>query len=349
VRTEDTIARLGGDEFMVIMENLQNSEAISVVANKIVSIVKEPIVLGEQTLNLGTSIGISVYPQNGETPEILIKNADIAMYKAKDEGRDNYQFYTPEMKELALKRLEDESDLRNAIDNEELTLYYLPQYDLRRDEISGYVADVKWQHPQKGLIDFSDFKQLAVEMGALIKIEEWLVKAAVHEAGDWKERRVTTKRIILNLSMKTVMRKEFATELKEMLYRNGCRPEEFEIGVREIELVNDQERFIEVLRTFTDMGFKMTINDFGVTDTSLIYLSRLPVHNIKIARTLIANVSENSAVIKAIGALAESMGLNLIAEGVETSAEKEFLQEHGYDLMQGELFGRAVLAADIDG
>ncbi len=348
VRTEDTIARLGGDEFMVIMENLQNSEAISVVANKIVSIVKEPIVLGEQTLNLGTSIGISVYPQNGETSEVLIKNADIAMYKAKDEGRDNYQFYTPEMKELALKRMEDETDLRNAIDNEELTLYYLPQFDLRRDELSGYVADIKWQHPQKGLIDFSDFKQLAVEMGALIKIEEWLVKAAVHEAGDWKERRVTTKRIILNLSMKTVMKKEFATELKEMLYRNGCRPEEFEIGVRESELVNGQERSIEVLRTFTDMGFKMTINDFGVTDTSLIYLSRLPVHNIKIARTLIANVSENSAVIKAIGALAESMGLNLIAEGVETSAEKEFLQEHGYDLMQGELFGRAVLAADMD-
>ncbi|MEN8146804.1 MAG: diguanylate cyclase [Campylobacterota bacterium] len=347
VRTEDTIARLGGDEFMVIMENLQNPEAISVVANKIVSIVKEPIVLSEQTLNLGTSIGISVYPQNGETPEVLIKNADIAMYKAKDEGRDNYQFYTPEMKQLALKRMEDETNLRNAIENEELILYYLPQFDLNRDEISGFEVDIKWQHPQNGLIDFSDFKQLAVEMGAFMKIEEWLVKAAVEEAGEWKERRVSMKRIILNLSMKMVMKKEFATQLKDMLYRNGCRPQEFEIGVRESELINDQERTIEVLQTLMDMGFKITINDFGITDTSLVYLSRLPVHNIKIARTLITDVSQNSVVVKAIGALAESMGLNLIAEGVKTSAEKEFLQDHGYALMQGELFGRAVLAAEM--
>ncbi|MEE8588508.1 MAG: diguanylate cyclase, partial [Sulfurimonadaceae bacterium] len=143
VRTEDTIARIGGDEFMVIMENLQTPEAISVVANKIVSIVKEPIILGEQTLNLGTSIGISVYPQNGETSEVLLKNADTAMYKAKDEGRDNYQFYTPEMKQLALKRMENEADLRSAIENEELTLYYQPQFDVRRDEVTGYEADVK--------------------------------------------------------------------------------------------------------------------------------------------------------------------------------------------------------------
>ena len=346
VRTEDTIARIGGDEFMVIMESLQTPEAISVVANKIVSIVKEPIVLGEQTLNLGTSIGISVYPQNGETSEVLLKNADTAMYKAKDEGRDNYQFYTPQMKQLALKRKEDETDLRSAIEKEELTLYYQPRVDVHRDEVTGYEVHVKWQHPQKGLIDFSDFKQLAVEMGAFIKIEQWLVKAAIYEAGRWREKGVT-KRIILNLSMKIITEKDFAAELKEMLDINGCRAEEIEIGVRESELLNDQERSIEALQKLADMGIKLTINDFGVTDTSLTYLSRLPIHNLKIARTLSANISENSVVLKAIGALAKSMELHLIAEGVETSAEKELLKDHGYELMQGTLFGRAVSAIEM--
>ena len=346
VRTEDTIARIGGDEFMVIMESLQTPEAISVVANKIVSIVKEPIILGEQTLNLGTSIGICVYPHNGETSEVLLKNADTAMYKAKAEGRDNYQFYTPEMKQFALKRMENEADLRSAIENEEFTLYYQPQFDVRCDEVTGYEADVKWQHPQKGLIDFSDFKQLAVEMGAFIKIERWLVKAAIHEAGRWREKGVT-KRIILNLSIKIITEKDFAAKLKEMLDINGCRAEEIEIGVRESELLNDQERSIEALQTLANMGLILTINDFGVTDTSLTYLSRLPIHNLKIARTLSANVSENSVVLKAIGALAKSMELHLIAEGVETSEEKEFLKDHGYELMQGTLFGRAISPTEM--
>ena len=347
VRTEDTIARIGGDEFMVIMESLQTPEAISVVANKIVSIVKEPIILGEKTLNLGTSIGISVYPHNGETSEILLKNADTAMYKAKDEGRDNYQFYTPEMKELAQKRKEDEAALRRAIENEELKLYYQPRVDVDRDEISGYEVEVKWQHPQKGLIDFSDFKQLAVEMGAFVKIEEWLVKAAIQEAGIWRINEADCQNIILNLSTKTVLDKRFITAIKELMDENGCDAEAFEIGIRENELIANQEHSIERLYQLNAMGFKLTINDFGVTNTSLTYLSRLPIDNLKIARTLTVNISENSVVVKTIGALAESMGLNLIADGVKTSTEKEFLAAYGYGLMQGELFGEVIPLSEM--
>jgi diguanylate cyclase (GGDEF)-like protein len=347
VRTEDTIARIGGDEFMVIMESLQTPEAISVVANKIVSIVKEPIILGEKTLNLGTSIGISVYPHNGETSEILLKNADTAMYKAKDEGRDNYQFYTPEMKELAQKRKEDEAAMRSAIENEELKLYYQPRVDVDRDEISGYEVEVKWQHPQKGLIDFSDFKQLAVEMGAFVKIEQWLVKAAIQEAGIWRKNEADCQNIILNLSTKTVLDKRFITAIKELMDENGCDAEAFEIGIRENELLANQEHSIERLYQLNAMGFKLTINDFGVTNTSLTYLSRLPIDNLKIARTLTVNISENSVVVKTIGALAESMGLNLIADGVKTSTEKEFLAAYGYGLMQGELFGEVIPLSEM--
>lgn len=347
VRTEDTIARIGGDEFMVIMENLQTPEAISVVANKIVSIVKEPIVFGEQTMNLGTSIGISVYPQNGETPEMLIRNADAAMYKAKDEGRDNYQFYTPEMKQFAIERQENEAALRSTIDNETFALYYQPQFDVQRDEISAYEVDVKWQHPQKGLIELHEFKQLAVEMGAFIKIEQWLVKAALQAAGQWQQKGVMTKRIILNLSMKMVMKKGFSDELKEMMAAYGCRSEGLEIGVQESELLQNEERCIEALQRVADMGLKITISDFGITDTSLIYLSRLPVHNLKISRTLVKDISNNRVVVKAVSALAKSMQLKLIAEGVETSEEKEFLKNNGYDLMQGTLLGAAIPAAEL--
>ncbi len=347
VRTEDTIARIGGDEFMVIMESLHTPEAISVVANKIVSIVKEPIVLGEQTLHLGTSIGISVYPHNGETSEVLLKNADTAMYKAKDEGRDNYQFYTPEMKELALQRKEDEATLRSAIENEEFILYYQPQFDVHRDEVSGYEVHVKWQHPQKGLIDFSDFKQMAVDMGAFIKIERWLVKAVMQEVGELRAKGVMSRRIILNLSMKMVMDSEFSKQIKEQMEQYGCQAEGLEIGIRESELLDHQERAVELLQTLTDMGFKFTINNFGIADTSLTYLSRLPINNFKVAASLIANVSENEVVVKVIAALAKSMDANLIAEGVETSEQRDLLTAQEYTLMQGTLFGKAIPVTEM--
>lgn len=347
VRTEDTIARLGGDEFMVIMENLQNPEAISVVANKIVSIVKEPIVFGDQTLNLGTSIGISVYPQNGETSEALIKSADIAMYKAKDEGRDNYQFYTPEMKALALERMENEAALRNVVENEELILYFQPQVNVERDELSGYDVNIRWQHPQKGLIDFSEFKQLAVETGVLMKIEQWLLKTALFEAGQRQKESMMTKRMILNLSLKQVMQKTFAGELKELLTRNQCDPDEIEIGIRESELLGNQERAISALQGLSDMGLKLTINEFATADISLTYLSRLPVNNLRVDRSLTADIVKNSAVLKAAGALAQSLGLGLVAEGVDTENERVFLKEQGYTFMQGRLFGSAGTALDL--
>ena len=347
VRTEDTIARIGGDEFMVIMESLHTPEAISVVANKIVSIVKEPIILGEQTLHLGTSIGISVYPHNGETSEVLLKNADIAMYKAKDEGRDNYQFYTPEMKELALQRKEDEAMLRSAIENEEFILYYQPQFDVDRDEVSGYEVHVKWQHPQKGLIDFSEFKQMAMDMGAFIKIERWSVKAAMQEVGELRAIGVMSRRIILNLSMKMVMDSTFFKQIKEQMEQYGCQAEGLEIGIRESELLDHQESAVELLQTLSDMGFKITVNNFGITDTSLTYLSRLPINNLKVAASLIANISENEVVVKVIGALAKSMGADLIAEGVQTSEQRDRLTAQGYTLMQGTLFGKAVSVTEI--
>ena len=348
VRTEDTIARIGGDEFMVIMESLQTPEAISVVANKIVSIVKEPIVLGEETLHLGTSIGISVYPHNGEVAELLLKNADTAMYKAKNEGRDNYQFYTPEMKQLAIDRKRREVQLRSAVDNEEFTLYYQPRVDLLQDEVSGYEAEVKWQHPEKGLVDFSDFRQLSKDIGLFLKIEQWMVDQAVQDAGQRNDQGLLNKGVILNLSMKTVLDKSFVPDLKVMLVKHQCRAEQIEISVRENELVDDQNRCIEAFKTLSEMGLKLTINDFGVTNLSLSYLAQLPVHNIQIDHSLITHISDDTVVVKAIAALAKSMGLALIAADIESKIEKEFLQEHGYSLMKGTLFGPCVSVAELN-
>ena len=341
VRTEDTIARIGGDEFMVIMESLQTPEAISVVANKIVSIVKEPIVLGEETLHLGTSIGISVYPQNGETAEVLLKNADTAMYKAKNEGRDNYQFYTPQMKDLAIERKQKEVDLRDAVENEDLVLYYQSRIDLQENKTVGYVAGVKWQHAQKGLIDFSEVQQLSKDIGLFAKIEKWLIEQAIKEVSQWRDNSTTVKRVIVNLSIKTVLDKAFVTELKEMLQRHQCQAGELEISISEDELEHDQG-CVEVLKRLDEMGVLVSINNFGVTSTSLRYLSHLPVHSLQLDRSLIANMSNEETVIKSVAALSESMNFALIAGDIEIEREKTFLQENGYNLMQGTFFGPAV-------
>jgi len=346
VRTEDTIARIGGDEFMVIMESLQTPEAISVVANKIVSIVKEPIVLGEETLHLGTSIGISVYPQNGETAEVLLKNADTAMYKAKNEGRDNYQFYTPEMKDLAIERKQKEVDLRDAVENEDLVLYYQPRIDLQENKTVGYAAGVKWQHAQKGLIDFSEVQQLSKDIGLFAKIEKWLIEQAIKEVSQWRDHSTTVKRVIVNLSIKTVLDKGFVTELEEMLQRHQCQAGELEIGISEDELEHDQG-CVEVLKRLDEMGVLVSINNFGVTSTSLRYLSHLPVHSLQLDRSLIANMTNEETVIKSVAALAESMNFALITADIEIEREKKFLQTNGYNLMQGTFFGLAVPVTEL--
>jgi len=346
VRTEDTIARIGGDEFMVIMESLQTPEAISVVANKIVSIVKEPIVLGEQTLHLGTSIGISVYPHNGETSELLLKNADTAMYKAKNEGRDNYQFYTPEMKQLAVDRKKREVQLRDAVDKGAFILDYQPRVDLHQ-EITGYEPAVKWQHPEKGLVDFSDFRQLSKDIGLFFQIEQWLIKQAIQELGQWQEKSATNRRVILNLSMKTAREKTFATDLKTMLDAERCPVEQVEISISENELIDDHKGCIEAFKILNEMGLKLTITEFGVANMSLSYLSHLPVHNLQVAHSLIANLPEGAVVIKAVAALAKSMDLELIATGIESESEKELLAGYGYTFMQGTLFGSTVSAAQL--
>jgi diguanylate cyclase (GGDEF)-like protein len=346
VRTEDTIARIGGDEFMVIMESLQTPEAISVVANKIVSIVKEPIVLGEETLHLGTSIGISVYPQNGETAEVLLKNADTAMYKAKNEGRDNYQFYTPEMKALAIARKQREVDLREAVEKEAFVLYYQPRLDLDKNKTVGYVAGVKWRHAQKGLIDFSEVQQLSKDIGLFVKIERWLVEQAIKEVSQWRNSSIAVKRVIVGLSLKTVLDKAFVTELKEMLERHQCQAGELEISISEDELEEDQG-CVEVLKRLDEMGVLVSINNFGVTSTSLRYLSHLPVHSLQLDGSLIANMTNEETVIKSVAALANSMNLALIVADIELEREKKFLHANGYNLMQGIFFGAAVPVTEL--
>ena len=338
VRTEDTIARMGGDEFMVIMENLQSADAISVVANKIVSIVKEPIVLGENTLHLGTSIGISVYPHNGETSEVLLKNADSAMYKAKNEGRDNYQFYTPEMKAMAQRRQETEMMLREAVQDETLILKYAPRYSVIEEKVLSYEAVVIWSHPLKGDLEFKAFRQLAFEMGLRDAIESWLLRHAFHEFKLWQEKGLRAA-LALRLSISHLVREGTFKILEDLLHEYDIQADNIELIIEGKELLENQEMVTELFEKLESMGFVLCVSGFGMADLSLGCLSHLPLKRVEIASSLIEAYKKEERALQTIAAVADALKLSLIASMVETQEQKEFLQRYGVEWMQGKFYG----------
>jgi len=338
VRTEDTIARMGGDEFMVIMENLQTSDAISVVANKIVSIVKEPIVLGEKRLHLGASIGISVYPHNGESSEVLLKNADSAMYKAKDAGRDNYQFYTPEMKAHAQKRKETESMLQAAIQDEALILKYAPRFNATQGEVVAYEVVVIWRHPEKGDLEFKRFRQLASEMGLIGTIESWLLQKALQELASWQKKGVKES-LVLRLSISHMMKQDFFETIEGLLQDHGIEASAVELVIEGKELSEHQEVVTELFERLQAIGFVLCVSDFGLANTSLGLLSHLPVNRVEVATPLVEAYENEEKALSAIVAVAASLNLSLLASTVETHKQKVFLQKHGFTFMQGGFCG----------
>lgn len=346
VRTEDTIARMGGDEFMVIMENLQSSDAISVVANKIVSIVKEPIVLGEKTLHLGTSIGISVYPHNGESSEILLKNADSAMYKAKDAGRDNYQFYTPEMKAYAQKRKETETMLQDAIRDNALTLKYAPRFNATQGEVVAHEAVVIWRHPEKGDLEFKMFRQLAFAMGLMDKIESWLLQRAVQELKMWQEKGLKES-LVLRLCISYVMKEDFFEILESLLQQYSVEANTIELVIEGKELFDNQEMVTVLFEKLEAVGLVLCVSDFGMANTSLGLLSHLPVNRVEVAPSLVEAYEKEEKALQAIAAVAISLNLSLLASKVETQEQKVFLQKHGVAFMQGGFCGGFISIEEI--
>lgn len=345
-RGEDTLARMGGDEFMLIMEDVHGMQSASIVADKIIQSVKTPISINGKSLYLTGSIGISFYPQNGEDSYSLIKNSDAAMYKAKDKGRNNYQFYTKQLTQLALERLSMESDLRHALEHEEFIVYYQPQIDALSNSITGMEALIRWHHPSKGLIAPGSFLPLAEETGLIVDIDRWVMKTALTQIQDWHLQGYQPGKIALNLSMEHLQAKDIIDKLQELIKNCNYTLTNIELEVTETKMMEDPEASILILQEISNMGISLAIDDFGTGYSSLSYLKKLPINKLKIDQSFVRDITNNkdASIIKAIIALAQNMNLEVISEGVETKEQSDFLVENGCHNIQGYFYAKPMPA-----
>ena len=348
---EYTLARVGGDEFTVLVEDFTSVQTVSHLARRLIAEIKEPMEVDTHVLYVSSSIGISVYPQDSTIAGDLLKYADSAMYKAKEEGRDNYQFYTEEMTRQAFERVMMETSLRHALDNEEFVVHYQPKYDCEGEKVVGMEALIRWLHPSLGLIAPSRFIRIAEETGLIVPLDRWVMKRAMVHYVNWYDDGLKPGILSLNLSMKQLEHPDFLDMLEEEMRRSGFNPHWLEMEITESQVMKNPERSISVLRKLNDLGIRLAIDDFGTGYSSLAYLKRLPVHTLKIDKSFISDLphdEEDAAIVNAVIALARSLKLDVIAEGVENAAQKAFLQTQGCEAFQGFHFSRPLPAAAIE-
>ncbi len=350
IRKEDTLARLSGDEFTIIMEELKRPEDALLLAEKILKVLKEPIQVNGLTLYISCSIGISLYDKTVKDAHDFLKYADTAMYIAKEKGRNNFQFYSSEMTELAYKHMTMKTNLRQAINNEEFVIHYQPQIDGHSNKLLGVEALVRWKHPTMGLLLPEDFIPLAEETGMIIEIDQWVIKTAMNQVSLWYKEGLIPGVLALNISIPQLESNNFLQGLEEDIKRYCFKPEWVELEVTERQMIKEPEGVIEKLDQISDLGINISIDDFGTGYSSLSLLKRLPIHRLKIDRSFVKDIpqdAESVAIIKAIIALAKSLNLDLIAEGVETSVQKDFLIDNGCTTIQGYYYTPPVPAEEM--
>ncbi len=337
-RQEDTIARLGGDEFVIVLENLLQEERAAMLARKVLDALAPPFQIESHECFITASIGISVFPKDGEDAETLLKNADTAMYRAKDKGRDLVQFYGRDMHVRALERLTLEQHLRHALERQELELHYQPQMELRRGRIIGVEALLRWRHPQRGLVSPTEFVPLAEETGLIESIGEWVLRTACEQAQAWRCEGLPPLRMAVNLSPRQFLRPGMADLVGRILQETELEPGYLDLEITESLLMKDVEGNIVTLHALKAMGVRLSIDDFGTGYSSLNYLKRFPIDQLKIDKSFVEDVITNqdgTAITLAVIAMAHSMRLKVIAEGVENEAQLAFLQQNKCDEMQG--------------
>ncbi len=350
LRKEDIAARLGGDEFTVIMQDLENGEDASLLAAKIIKSLSTPMEIDGNKLQISSSIGISIYPDDSDSEKNLLKYADIAMYRAKDEGRSNFQFYNTEMIELVLERIKMESNLRNALKNEDFVVYYQAQVDGRSSQLIGMEALVRCTHSKMGIVPPSMFIPLAESTGMIIELDRFVMKTAMTQWSKWYSEGFTPGVLAMNLSVKQLQEKDFIAVFKDMIVETNCKPEWLELEVTEGQIISDPKEAVKILNQISDMGVELAVDDFGTGYSSLSYLKELPINKLKIDQSFVQDLpdDENDIVItKTIIALAKSLNLRVIAEGVETKEQRDFLVENGCDNIQGHYYSNPKSAEDM--
>ena len=343
-------ARLGGDEFTIQVTGLTQVEDATKVARRILSTISRPFHLDGQEIFITASIGISVYPMDGGDVDALLKNADSAMYHAKSQGKDNYQFFSPSMNASALHKLTLENQLRRAIDRDELLLHYQPKVYAASRRIAGVEALIRWRHPELGLISPAEFIPLAEETGLIVPIGEWVLDEACRQAAQWRAAGFHDMSVAVNMASPNFAQKDFINKVASAAERANLDARAVEIEVTESVLMRDVESTRVTLRALKDCGFRLSVDDFGTGYSSLAYLKRFPLDTLKIDRSFVRDVianTEDAAITEAIIALGNSLGLSVVAEGVETEAQAAFLRSRGCGLMQGYLYSCPVTAEEI--
>ncbi|GAB6069926.1 hypothetical protein JCM30760_10230 [Thiomicrorhabdus hydrogeniphila] len=350
IRESDTLARIGGDEFTIIMNEVDHLNDISILAKKIIDISKQPVFVKEQVFYLSSSLGISVYPKDGETPDALLKCADAAMYKAKELGRDNFQFYTRDMTLAAFEHIAMQASLRKAISNNEFVVHYQPQINAKTNKIIGMEALVRWLHPALGLVVPNTFIPLAEETGLIVELDRLVMKMAMQQWQQWHQQGMNLGLLSINLAAKQLQKPDFINYLKECLNLSQFKAEWLVLELTESDIMKNLEVINSLLLELGGLGVKIAIDDFGTGYSSLAYLKRLPVTKLKIDRSFIKDLpldEEDCIITKTIITMAGSLGLEVLAEGVETSEQRDFLQQNGCNYIQGYFFSKPIPSEDV--
>ena len=350
VREADTVARMGGDEFVLVLPEGASRGAGMAVIQNIMDAVAEPLTIQSHEFFLTCSIGIAAYPSDGGTAETLTKHADIAMYRAKEMGRNTWQFYTPAMSERTLERLEIEADLRHALERNQFVLHYQPQLDLVSGNIVGMEVLLRWNHPQHGTIAPSRFIALAEEMGLIIPIGAWVLRQACAQTQAWRVAGMAELRVAVNLSPRQFTQKGLVQSIESILHDTGLDARLVELEVTESMVMTDVDNAITILRDLKHLGVQIAIDDFGTGYSSLSYLRRFPIDVLKIDQSFVNDIvmqADDAAIVRAIISLAHGLRLKVIAEGVETVEQLGFLRNHGCNQVQGYLFSRPVPAEEF--
>jgi len=351
LRASDTVARLGGDEFVIVLEGVAHPEDCALVGQKLMQVIARPMVLRELTTEIGASVGIAVYPLDGEDATSLMKNADIAMYQVKSEGRGKFQFYEREMGERASKHLSIITGLQEALKNDRFILHYQPIFDLKSRQLVAAEALLRWSDPERGLIPPNEFIPVAEESGLIGAMGAWVIDEACRQNSRWQKDGMKIVPVSVNLSAYQLRNTEIVEIVRKALIKCALPSLFISIELTESMVVEDPERVIGILKEIQGLGVTIAIDDFGTGYSSLSYLQQFPIDVIKIDRSFVKDIRgdpKDAVIANAIIRLAHGLGYKVLAEGVETEVQSDYLQDQGCDLGQGFFYGRPVLAKEFE-
>lgn len=349
-RETDTVARLGGDEFALILPQIRRSDDAVMIAERIIDRIAAPYSIEGNAMQIGTSIGITIFPEDGTDVETMIGNADMAMYQAKAEGRNTFRFYVEEMNTNLVERKEMLEDMREALENDDFELYYQPQVHLGNHGVVGAEALLRWKCPKRGFVSPADFVPIAEQGGLIIPLGEWVIRAACRQIAAFDSAGMPMVRIAVNISTLQFRQKDLVDTVQSILKETQIAPDRLEFEITESVVMADLESSIDMMKRLDDLGIRLAIDDFGTGYSSLSYLKRFPIQKLKIDQSFVQDVekdSDSEAIVNAIIGLGISMNLTTVAEGVETQAHLDLMRAAGCDLVQGYFFGRPMPSSDF--